>query len=159
MSAIKSWAMIICLVSVICTIIELLFPNGRMSKVFNIILGIFMLCSILIPLKNTFAQINFSSKKTENFINDKDKLKSIVDDQVQMSTRQKLMQNIRKILENKNVNPEKINIIMDTNKEDCISIKKVRIFILKGDENKKDIIKNELKKKLELEIEVVVGSE
>ena len=35
MSAVKSWSVTVCLVSVICTIIEILFPKGKMEKIFQ----------------------------------------------------------------------------------------------------------------------------
>ena len=59
----------------------------------------------------------------------------------------------------KGVKSEKINVIMDTNQESCISIKKIEVFLSRGDENKRDIVKSELEKNLELKIDVVVGSE
>lgn len=159
MSAIKSWSVTICVVSVICTIIEILFPKGKMEKIFKVVLGVFMLCSLLVPLKKTLENINFDAKKPENFIKDKGKLKSTTDDQIKITAQNKLKRTVEKILAAKNIKPEKINVIMDTNQESCISIKKIEVFLSRGDENKKDTIKSELEKNLELKIDVVVGSE
>lgn len=159
MSAIKSWSVTICLVSVICTIIEILFPKGKMEKIFQVVLGVFMLCSLLIPLKKTLANIHFDAKKPENFIKDKGKLKSTIDDQTKITAQKKLKLTVEKILAAKSIKPEKINVIMDTTEDSCISIKKIEVFLSRGDENKKDTVKNELEKNLELKIEVVVGSE
>lgn len=159
MSAIKSWSVTICVVSVICTIIEILFPKGKMEKIFKVVLGVFMLCSLLVPLKKTLSNINFDAKKPENFIKDKGKLKSTTDDQIKIAAQNKLKRTVEKILTAKGVKSEKINVIMDTNQESCISIKKIEVFLSRGDENKKDTVKNELEKNLELKIDVVVGSE
>lgn len=159
MSAFKSWSMTICIVSVVCTVIEILFPKGKMEKIFKVVLGVFLLCSLLIPLKNVLKNINFNAKKHENFIKDSSKLKSTIDDQAQNAAQKNLKGTIQKILEQKSIKPEKINVIMDTNQESCISIRKIEVFLSRGDENKKDIVKNELEKKLELKIDIVVGSE
>lgn len=159
MSAIKSWSVTICVVSVICTIIEILFPKGKMEKIFQVVLGVFMLCSLLIPLKKTLASINFDAKKPENFVKDKGKLKNTTDDQIKITVQNNLKRTVEKILAAKNIKPEKINVIMDTKQDSCISIKKIEVFLSRGDENKKDTIKSELEKILALKIDVVVGSE
>ena len=147
------------MVSIVCTVIEILFPKGKMEKIFQVVLGVFMLCSLLVPLKKFLTNINFETKKPENFVKDKGKLKSTTDDQIKIAAKNKLRRTIEKILAAKNIKPEKINVIMDTNQESCISIKKIEVFLSRGDENKRDIAKSELKKILELEIDVVVGSE
>ena len=103
MSAIKSWSVTICVVSVICTIIEILFPKGKMEKIFKVVLGVFMLCSLLVPLKKTLSNINFDAKKPENFIKDKGKLKSTTDDQIKIAAQNKLKRTVEKILTAKGV--------------------------------------------------------
>lgn len=159
MSAIKAWSMTICLISVVCTIIEVLFPSGKMEKIFKVVLGIFLLCALLVPLKNIFKNINFDAKKPEISVKDGGKLKSTTDEQTKMTAKKNLERSIKNLLEEKSIKPEKINIIMDTNSESSISIKKIEIFLARGDESKRESIKNELEKKLELKIDVVVGSE
>lgn len=159
MSAIKSWSMTICLISVICTIVEVLFPSGKMEKIFKVVLGIFMLCSLLVPLKNIFKNINFDTKKPEISVKDSGKLKSATDEQARLAAKKNLERIIKNLLEEKSIKPEKINIIMDTNSESSILIKKIEIFLARGDESKRESVKNELEKKLELKIDVVVGSE
>lgn len=129
-----------------------------MEKTFKMILGIFMLCSLLIPLRDSLKNFNFSDKKSENFIENKDKLKSTTDEQMKIIAQKNLKTIIEEFLKEKNIKPEKINIIMDRGEDNCISIKNVEVFLLRGDENKKDIVKNELEKKLKLKIDVV-GSE
>lgn len=151
--------MTICLVSIVCTLLEILFPQGKMEKIFKVVLGAFMLCALLIPLKNTLKSINFDAKKNENFIKDEYKLKSTVDKQVKTSAKEKLQATIEKILAAKGVKPEKINIFMDTSADNSISIKKIEVFLPKGDENSLVNVKNELEKILELKVDVALGSE
>ena len=153
--------MTICLVSILCTLLEILFPQGKMEKIFRVVLGVFLLCALLVPFGSTLKNINFDAKKTENFIKDKDKIKfkSTVDDQVKASAEKNLRASIEKILAAKGIKSEKINIFMDTTADNCISIGKIEVFLPKGDESKRDTVKNDLEKILELKIDVVVGSE
>ncbi len=158
MNGIKSWAMIICFVSVICTIVEMMVPSGKMEKMFKLIIGIFMLCSILIPLKNTISNISFDVKKSKNFIKDESKLKDIIDNQTETTAKENIKSIIKNFLDAKDIKPEKINIIMDTKQDNCISIKKIEVFLVRGDESKKDMIKKELEQKFEIKTDVIVGS-
>lgn len=159
MNEIRAWIMTICLTSVGCTIIEILFPKGNMEKIFRIVLGIFMLSAVVVPLKSSLSKINFNAKMPEISVKEKSKLKETINDQTKSIVQKNLKRAIKEILESKSVKPEKINIIMDTSKDNCISIKKVEIFLARGDKLKKDAVKNELERRLELKMDVVVGSE
>ena len=158
MTAVKSWTLLICIVSIISTLLEMLLPKGQMEKIFKVVLSIFILCALLIPLKDLSANINFNNKK-DNFVKEENKLKNIVENQMKLSSEANLKSNIKKFLNRKNINPEKIKIIMDTDNNNCISIKKIEVYLSEGDKDKKDIIKNELEKSLDLKADVVVGSE
>lgn len=159
MSALKSWTMVICSVSVICTIIEVLVPNGKMEKVFRLVVGAFMLCAILVPFNTTLHNIKFDNKKNESFISDKSKFKNTVENQTKKSIQKNMKTIIENFLGSKSVKAEKINIIMDTKQDNCISIKKIEVFLSRGDESKKDIIKKDLEHKLEIKTDVFIGSE
>lgn len=159
MNAVKSWTMTICLISIICTIAEILLPSGKMEKILKVVLGVFMLSSLLVSFKNTFANINFNAKKPENFIKEEGKLKDTMDTQTKIAAQKNLKLAVEKFLKKINVKPQKIDVFMDTDEKNCISIKKIQVYLLRSDASKKDVVKNELEKKLELKIEVVVGSE
>lgn len=159
MTSIKAWTLVICLVSIICTIFEALTPSGKMQKIFKFILGAFMLCSILIPFKNMLNNIKINTKNNQNITKDNGKLKNTVDDQAKLMIQKNIKSVIKNFLSKKSIKPEKINIFMDTDKDNRISIKKIEVFLSRGDENKKDTIKQDLEKILELKVEVVVGSE
>lgn len=159
MNAIKAWITTICLTSVVCTIIEILFPKGNMEKIFRVVLGIFMLSALVVPLKSGLSKINFNAKMPETSVKEKSKLKETINDQTKSMVQKNLKATIKEILKSKSVKPEKINIIMDTSKDNCISIKNVEVFLARGDKLKKDAIKNDLEKRLELKADVVVGSD
>ncbi len=159
LNAVKAWITTICITSVVCTIIEILFPKGNMEKIFRVVLGIFMLSAVVVPLKNSLSRINFSAKMPEISVKEKSKLKETINDQSKSIVQKNLKATIKEILKAKSVKPEKINIIMDTSKDNCISIKNVEVFLARGDKLKKDAVKNELEKRLELKVDVVVGSE
>lgn len=118
-----------------------------------------MLSAVVVPLKNSLSRINFSAKMPEISVKEKSKLKETINDQTKSIVQKNLKATIKEILKAKSIKPEKINIIMDTSKDNCISIKNVEVFLARGDKLKKDAVKNELEKRLELKVDVVVGSE
>ena len=102
---------------------------------------------------------NFLISPNIFFKKEKSKLKETINDQTKSMVQKNLKATIKEILKSKSVKPEKINIIMDTSKDNCISIKNVEVFLARGDKLKKDAIKNDLEKRLELKADVVVGSD
>ena len=77
MSAITSWATAVCIVAVICSLYDMLIPDGNTSKMLDFVLGMFLIVAILIPFVNivkseplNFKNIEFNSKdftmSTEN---------------------------------------------------------------------------------------------
>lgn len=159
MTAVKSWTLLICILSIISTLFEMLLPRGKIEKIFKVVLGIFILCSLLMPLKALSSSMKFNSKNEKVFVKEENKLKNIIENQMKISSEVNLKSNIKNLLKRKNVKPEKINVIMDTDNNNCISIKNIEVYLSEGDKNKKDTIKNELEKVLNLKVDVVVGSE
>ena len=56
MTAISSWAVVICIAAVICGVLELLAPSSRMN---GILFGGFMLCAVIVPLSE--IDLDFSA--------------------------------------------------------------------------------------------------
>ena len=50
MTAISSWAVVICIAAVICGVLELLAPSSRMNGILRFVFGGFMLCAVIVPL-------------------------------------------------------------------------------------------------------------
>lgn len=50
MTAVSSWAIVICIAAVICGVLELLAPSSKMNGILRFVFGGFMLCAIIVPL-------------------------------------------------------------------------------------------------------------
>lgn len=59
MTAISSWAVVICIAAVICGVLELLAPSSRMNGILRFVFGGFMLCAVIVPLSE--IDLDFSA--------------------------------------------------------------------------------------------------
>ena len=151
MQNIKGWSLIICLATISCTIIELLLPPGKMSKTMYIIISLFILCCGVFSLSNLQVPNIFSKPKiTKNsdFLNSMD---------FQISNL--ACENIKTIVERKlsdiGVIPKKIEIFMDTIKDNCILMIRCNIYIENKYQNSKQDIYKAISEKLNIPTKII----
>lgn len=158
MSFIKQWSTLICVSSLICVIAELMLPPGKMEKIMHMVLGGFIICVIISPFSKKISKSKINLK-TEYDYSDKNKT-SKLSSNIEQQVKELLNNNIKGIifnsLKNINVTPEKIEIFMDTNADNCISIIKCKIFINEDNPNIRKQIINTIKNDLGIETEVII---
>lgn len=156
MSGVREWISVICISAVSCTMLEFMAPNGKMEKIVRIVFGSFMIIAIITPLVNIVININF---KLDNDNKDLNEISSNFNQKICEQSIGLASNNIKKIVENElnrmNLRSKKIDVIMDKKDKDCISINKVKIYIDNSMLKNKEEVKNKLKKKLNLDIEIL----
>lgn len=135
-------AVAICCASLICTLVSNFISDGSMKRVLNLILGAFMVCSLIVPVSTAIKSINSDydqSLEAEEY--------SATDDEaynkrVVELTRQNLEQALTAILSQNGVYPDKTEIILSVCEDNSIIISQARIYIDK--ENTQSDLINEL---------------
>lgn len=156
MKSIQQWSSLICLTSIICTIIELILPPGKMQKTMNMVIGLFMLCAAITYTKNLFnIKLDFNIINSD-IISEKFGFVNDISSQIESIAQDNVKEIILNVLKQINVVPKKIEIFMDTNEDNCISIIKCKIFLNKEDLDLTDKVKNLIENKLKIETEVTV---
>ena len=158
MGFVKQWTVLICISSIICVIAELILPPGKMEKVMNMVLSVFMLCAIVSPFSKNIITLKPKIKSEKEFLN-KNKVSRLtenIDEQIKKALNSNIKLIISNFLKDINASAEKIEIFMDTNEDNCISIIKCKIFINKDSENLRDKIISTIKNNLGIETEVVI---
>lgn len=153
MNGIREWTLIICFASISASMLELISPDGKMEKMVRFVLGAFMICAFIFPLTNTLSNIEVDFKALTLCLDSSD-FKSQAENQVKTQASEKIHSLTKKLLGEKNVDAEEINVFMDTNEKGCISIVKVDVLLRDQDANKKEEIIDVLKKELGVEVEV-----
>ena len=125
MTAISSWAIVICIAAVICGVLELLSPSSKMNGILRFVFGGFMLCAIIIPLSeidldlSTIPPIEDMSSSTAEAANEQ--------------SVEYLEKSIAELVEKKlaeiPAEAEEISVDMDIDGDNCINMITVRLKI------------------------------
>ena len=156
MSAITSWATAVCVVAVICSLYDMLVPEGNTSKMLNFVLGMFLIVAILIPFVNIVKSEPFNLKNIE-FNSEEFTLSEENDDltlAVGKSTVEKI---IADVLKEKIIDYKKIIIDMDSSNGDSIDIIRAEIYVESDYRNQLIDIQNAVKEKTGITPDVIVG--
>ena len=129
---------------------------GNLEKFMRSILYIFFVCTLITFFSFNTPKFKFSS------------LSKTFDTNIEKSNGEELNLSVCKVFKDKienivlvnlksiEINPKKIDVIMNLNDNNCISINKCKVYIDKGDINKKEKILDEVQKILNLKPEIEV---
>lgn len=122
---------VVCASALICTLISTFVTDGSTKKIINLVLGAFMICCLIMPIKNAVTSVEFSS----NSIATPDSVVSTDDEAysktVLAQTRQNLESTLSDLLLQNNIKINSCKIILAQSKENSIIISSVSIYISK----------------------------
>ncbi len=129
MTALKNSAVIVCVCCIACSIISLVAPLGKMKKIMNLILGMFLLCSMVIPFVGLFdsftADFEFDESATQYSDDSTDAYNQLVLEQ----TADNLVLAADNLLKNEGITASNIELALKKTDNDSIYISSVVIYI------------------------------
>lgn len=156
MNTITSWAFAVCTVAVICTLYDMIVPQGNTSKMLNFVLGMFLVVAVLIPLVNIIKSDSFDFTDIEynstEFALPEENNKLTID--IGKSTVEKI---ISDTLQENEIKYKSIAIDMDSSNGYSIDIIRVKIFVGAEYRNSLVNVQNIVKEKTGITPEVIVG--
>ena len=156
MNIVREWSTIICLAAIVCTMLELMCPDGKTEKMVRFVLAAFLLCAMISPLTGTISKISFDMKTNSAEENNSAFKKKVSQTAINVAA-----DNIKELakteLDQYNISSKKIDVLMDTNDVGSISMIKMKVY-LKERQSHHDV-KKILEDKLGIETEIVYGSE
>lgn len=158
MNVIRNFGIVICIITIACSIIEFIYPNGNMEKIVKFVMSAFIIYTLVFSISN-MAKIsiydflstdkNKISKEQDNqFINK-------ISEQTNDNMTRNLLPIIKKHLDSINVTAKKINVIMDTEDKSSISIIKVLIYLDKDNIKFEEEVKKMINENIGLTSEVI----
>lgn len=157
MEHILNWSSVLCVLSFVCVISEFFILPGNLEKFMRSILYIFFTCVLITFFSFKNMNFNFCNLK-KNF--DENKKSKINTEKLNMDIcmvfKDKIENIVSSNLKSIEIKPKKIDVIMNLNDNNCISISKCKVYIDKGDINKKEKILDEVQKILNLKPEIEV---
>ena len=135
--------------------LEFMTPDGRMEKIVRLVFGAFMVIAIISPLMDTVSNIDISINNKKSIL----KSENNFSDKIYEQSLDVAGKNIRKVVMDElkvmDIKSKKIDVIMDKQDKDCISISKVKIYIDNMKPVEKEEVRKRLKDKLDIDIEVL----
>lgn len=160
MNTVREWSALLCVTTLICTLIEFLIPPGKIEKTINMVLGTFIVCAIIVPVSVLKNNLNSSFENIFSNISvfpQEEITKKDLSIQVSKETKNNIETVITRYLKNIKIIPQEVEILMDINKDNCIVINKCKIYISKNYENSKNLIISSIEKDLNIKTEVIVS--
>lgn len=155
MIVLKNWAMVLSFAFIIVAIFEMISPSEKMGKIVKVVLNFFILLVLIFPLKSLPNKINLGFKMNERAEIHNEKFKEGIKTQTKKVFEEELERKIKRIGEEENIKIKKVKILMDINEDNCISIKKIEVFIQNKDLDKRRHLEEKLTEKLRVNIEVL----
>ena len=133
MDNVKKWSTIISVTYIVCILVQFLIPPGKISKTMNMVLGIFMISSVILVIRQESKKdtINIKSIIETSKLNVPNEFDETIKSQVLELTAENIKGLIKSKLNNIGIFSKKIEIFMDTNEDNCILIIKCKIFLEK----------------------------
>lgn len=133
---------VICSSSLICTLVSNFVNDGSTKKILNLVLGAFIVCSLIVPVKNALGdfEVNVSqyqSAETLTSTSDEAYSKEIVN-----LTKENLEQMLTDILAQNNITINRAEIILSITDNNSIIISQAGIYISKEYTQYADLISN-----------------
>lgn len=148
-------AKVICIASLCAALLNIFSPDGAMKKSFKYALGVFVLCAIIIPVKDVDIDLssvleNVSYKElsedysiaTDGIV--KDEFGSRIDSMIQER------------LKSRGISDSNIQTVTDIDSDNCIYIKKTEIYVDKKYADKISDLKADIENYLGIRAEIFV---
>ncbi len=131
MKSLFSVVIVICAASLICTLISTFITDGSTKKIVNLVLGAFIVCSLISPVMSAFSSVdvNLSEYETsDSIISSNDEAYS---NEVLKQTQTNLENSAKDILLQNGISINSCKIILANEDENRIIISSVSIYINK----------------------------
>ena len=131
MSEIFSVVIVICTSALICTLVSSFVNDSSIKKVLNLVLGAFIICSMILPVKNAVSafDVNIDEyKSAEDIISTSDEAYS---NQIVNNTKENLEKTLKNLLEQNGIKINSCEIILSLKDDNSIIISSISIYISK----------------------------
>ncbi|MDD5795662.1 MAG: stage III sporulation protein AF [Oscillospiraceae bacterium] len=133
MSAVLSVCCAVCVVAIAGSVLSVLMPDGNTKKIITLVLGAFMLCSVILPIKS--AVTGFTAESCE--IPDEQKITASADEiytnRILSQTEENLSNTLISLLKSEGINVKRVRFYLKQDENLGIIISKICIYIDKKD--------------------------
>lgn len=129
MSGLGTVALTVCCASLICALLSNFVSDGSLKRILNLVLGAFVVCSLIFPVKTAFADFQNDIGSEIGYSEGSATFDEAYNQKIVAQTRQNLEQTLAAILNQNGIYPEKTEVILSVNADNSIIISRVCIYI------------------------------
>lgn len=145
MKGLFSVVVVVCAASLICTLVSTFITDGSTKKIVNLVLGAFIICSLISPVFSAVSSINLNLsdyETSDSIISSNDEAYS---NEVLKQTKTNLENSARDILLQNGIEMNSCEIILASEDENRIIISSISIYINKENAGRSQSIQEIIK--------------
>ncbi len=148
-------AKVICIASLCAALLNIFSPGGAMKKSFKYALGVFVLCSIIIPVKDVDLDLS-SVLENVSYKELSEDYSIATDGIVKDEFGSRIVSMIQERLKSRGISDSNIQTVTDIDSDNCIYIKKTEIYVDKKYADKISDLKADIENYLGIRAEIFV---
>lgn len=126
-------AVSVCCASLICALVSNLVSGGSVKRVLNLVLGAFMVCSLIFPVKSAVQGIREElSEDAQNAVDAATFDEARYNRQIVAETRKNLENTLTALLNQNGIYPDRAEVILSVKHDNSIIISRIGIYIDKS---------------------------
>lgn len=131
MNGLYTVAAVVCASSLICTLVSSFVTDGSTKKILNLVLGAFIICSLIVPIKNAVSDFNINISNHPDSAEASASYDEAYNEQVVKQTKENLEKTLEQLLEQNSIEISRCEIILSLKDDNSIIISSISIYINK----------------------------
>ncbi len=133
MNGLGAVAASVCCASLICALVSNFVSDSSVKRVLNLVLGAFMVCSLIFPIKSAVQGIREEiSESSQSAVQSATADEAQYNRQIVAETRKNLENTLTALLNQNGIYPESVEVILSVKHDNSIIISRVGIYIDKS---------------------------
>ena len=133
MNGLGAVAVSVCCASLICALVSNFVSDSSVKRVLNLVLGAFMVCSLILPVKSAVQGIREEiSESSQSAVQSATVDEAQYNRQIVVETRKNLENTLTALLNQNGIYPESVEVILSVKHDKSIIISRIGIYIDKS---------------------------
>lgn len=157
MNTLSSVSVTACACCIACCVLSLIFPDGAMKKTLNLVMGAFLICSMLIPVIGSVKSLSFEFDAKQEGLSFNQDYSAMYEEEVLNKTAENLVIVANDLLISENIVAENIEVAIKKSDNNSIYISTINIYINETNSVKTETIKRIIERNMSKEPVVIVN--
>ena len=158
MDGLRTWAVAVCTVAIVCTLVDRLFPDTGLGWQGRLLLPCVFLCVLLSPLSGGVSAVKFPDLTSDKPL-DSGALTARMRQQTVQLINEKLLQTVNQSLRSYGWSAKKVVADMDIAEDGSISMGQIVLYVDEDTAKRSTAVRQVVEKRLGTEVRITVWEE